>query len=280
MKIVETIDDLRDLRGLYTQSVAFIPTMGALHEGHASLIQISKAHCKHTIVSIFVNPTQFGPNEDFETYPRRREADLALLERLGVDIVFCPQTSEIYQHGIDAATRLYVPHLGQRYCGKSRPTFFEGVCSIVLRLFLIVNPTHAVFGEKDFQQVAIITRMIEDLYLPIVVIRAPIIREQNGLAMSSRNQYLTQTERDTAGKIYAILSRLKNQVAQHVNINHALQAAKNEFLNTNIRVDYLSIIDETTLTEVTTPIPGMRILFAGYVGTTRLIDNLALPQLR
>jgi len=278
MRIVDTIASLRSLRAEYADAVALIPTMGALHEGHLSLIRLAKSQAKHIIVSIFVNPTQFGPNEDFESYPRTRANDLALLENIGVDIVFFPQIHDIYPEGLDYASRLYVPILGHLYCGKSRPSFFEGVCSIVLRLFLITNPTHTVFGEKDFQQVALITRLIKDLYLDIRVIRAPIVREVDGLALSSRNQYLNSDERRIATQIYAVLSELKESLRTPESTIICIQKAKTVLESAGIRLDYLVLINGQTLEETDTAMPESRILFAGYVGKTRLIDNMALPQ--
>lgn len=280
MRVVDTIASLRELRAQYTDTVAFIPTMGALHEGHISLIRLAKANAKHTIVSIFVNPTQFGPNEDFESYPRTREKDLSLLETIGVDIVFFPQAFEIYPRGVSEAARIYIPNLGHRYCGKSRPTFFEGVCSIVLRFFLIINPTYAVFGEKDFQQVALISSLIEDLYLPIHILRGPIVREPDGLAMSSRNQYLSPTERQTAAQIYKTLSELKTTIVTgSAKAENAIQETKTALLGAGIRIDYLVLVNSQTLENlenVETDLAESRILFAGYVGDTRLIDNISI----
>jgi pantoate--beta-alanine ligase len=277
MKIVETFSDLSKHRLAFSGEVALIPTMGALHEGHLALIRLAKSHAKHTIVSIFVNPTQFGPNEDFESYPRSRTKDLMQLEKVGVDIVFFPTTQEVYPNGIHEATRIYVPTIGHLYCGKSRPTFFEGVCSIVLRLFLITKPTHAVFGEKDFQQVTIIKKMITDLYLNIKIIQAPIVREDDGLAMSSRNQYLSEAERQLATEIYNTLIKLQ-KTPQNSNIAAAIQKEVCELERNGIRVDYLSLVEEGSLREITKPTPNSRVLFAGYIGKTRLIDNMPLTQ--
>jgi pantoate--beta-alanine ligase len=236
---------------------------------------MAQTKAEHTVVSIFVNPTQFGPNEDFDNYPRTLEQDLLELENLGVDSVFIPKTTDIYPNGITQATRIYVPEIGQLYCGKSRPGFFEGVCSIVLRLFLLVKPTHAILGEKDFQQLTIIRHMVEDLYLPLEIISAPIVREPSGLAMSSRNKYLTEREKKTASQIYQTLKKMQAEQLS-VDPNNSISSAKKRLADIGIETDYLVIINDKTLLEASPEMPPTRILFAGYLGKTRLIDNLAL----
>jgi pantoate--beta-alanine ligase len=276
MQVVDSIVSLRSIRQSYTSSVAFVPTMGALHEGHLSLIRLAKKHARHVIVSIFVNPTQFGPTEDFDTYPRTREQDLALLAEVGVDLVLLPTLREIYPHGPEAATKVYVPVLGRRYCGQSRPLFFEGVCSVVLRLFHIVNPTHALFGEKDFQQLTLIRQLVEDLYLPIQIVGGPILREPDGLAMSSRNRYLTPQERVLATAIYATLSQLKSTATPQ--IKQQVQDSIAVLEQVGIVTDYLTLVHEKTLEETEIPANDTRLLFAGYVGNTRLIDNISLGE--
>lgn len=274
MQIVEHIAELQRIRRQYTDSVALVPTMGALHEGHLSLIRLAKTQAKHVIVSIFVNPTQFGPTEDFEAYPRTREADLSLLKEAGVDLAFVPTATTIYPKGLQT-TRVYVPQLGDLYCGKSRPLLFEGVCSVVVRLFHIVTPTHAVFGEKDFQQLVIIRQLVADLYLPIQIIGGPIMREEDGLAMSSRNRYLSAEERTQATAIYATLRALSNTTTD-------FGASRTQAIATlathTIRTDYLVLVREDTLEEISIPTQGTRLLFAGYLGNTRLIDNLSLSS--
>ncbi len=274
MHVIENIASLRSIRQTYTESLALVPTMGALHEGHLSLIRLAKKNAEHVIVSIFVNPTQFGPTEDFETYPRTREHDLALLADIGVDVVFFPTIAEIYPNGLASATRVYVPGLGNRYCGKSRPLFFEGVCSVVLRLFHIINPTHAIFGEKDFQQLTLIRKLVEDLYLPIQIIGGPILRESDGLAMSSRNRYLTPEERILATTIYATLSQLKSTATPE--IQQQIQTSVAFLARQGIVTDYLTLVHEKTLEEAERPEKDTRLLFAGYLGKTRLIDNIRL----
>jgi pantoate--beta-alanine ligase len=235
---------------------------------------LAKTQAKHVIVSIFVNPTQFGPTEDFEAYPRTREADLSLLKEAGVDMAFVPTATTIYPKGLQT-TRVYVPQLGDLYCGKSRPLLFEGVCSVVLRLFHIVTPTHAVFGEKDFQQLVIIRQLVEDLYLPIQIIGGPIMREEDGLAMSSRNCYLSAQQRTQAATIYATLCALADT---KVELATSIAKAVTRLATNGIRTDYLTLVREDTLEEISVPTKGTRLLFAGYLGNTRLIDNLSLSS--
>lgn len=274
LTLIHTRSEWQVFRETLHGPMVLVPTMGALHEGHLSLIRLAKSHADHVIVSIFVNPTQFGPNEDFDRYPRTKDADIALLEEMDVTAVFYPSTEDIYPNGPASATRVYVPEWGKRYCGKSRPDFFEGVCSVVLRLFLLVRPTHTIFGEKDFQQAQIITRMAQDLFLPIQIIKAPIVRESDGLAMSSRNRYLSPEDRTKATQIYAMLHALQQTAPSP--ITTALQDSITALAHHGVRTDYLVLIDSTTLEEVTLPTPGTRLLFAGYVGHTRLIDTMAM----
>src|SRR2546429_3079821 len=186
--------------------VAFVPTMGNLHAGHVSLINAARRHGERFVASIFVNPMQFGPNEDFAHYPRTPREDERMLAAAGCDLMFMPEVSEIYPHGAERATRVEVPGLSRMLCGEFRPGHFEGVTTVVAKLFHIVEPDIAVFGEKDFQQLTVIRRMVADLCMPVQIVAAPTVRDSDGLAMSSRNQYLTPEQRGIAPRIYEILT--------------------------------------------------------------------------
>lgn len=281
LAIIETQDGLEAWRRGSPPSarLAFVPTMGALHAGHISLVESAKKHASHVMVSIFVNPTQFGPNEDFEKYPRTLEADLALLNEAGVSAVFVPPVSCIYPQGF--ATNISVGKLGSRWCGAARPGHFDGVATVVARLFGLVKPDVAVFGEKDFQQLAIIKRMALDLALGVEIIGAPIMREEDGLAMSSRNRYLVEKERAIAPAMHAILQQLSAQLstlgeqADTQAIQAMLEAAKNDLFKAGFsKVDYLALVDAESLEPLESLKSPARLLAAAWLGTTRLIDNI------
>ena len=256
-------------------SIGFVPTMGNLHDGHLSLIKIAKQHADVVMLSIFVNPLQFSENEDFDTYPRTLEKDILLAKEMGCDAVFCPNNDELALSNL--GTQVYVPKLGQLYCGQTRPHFFQGVCSIVLRLFNIVQPNIAVFGEKDFQQLMIIKKMVSDLFLPIKILSGPILREGNGLAMSSRNQYLSDKKKEIASKIFETMQYGKHLFNQGQTLSEIIieemkliMLADNEF-----RLDYLTIVD-SHLNEVSLAKKEDRILVAAYLDDCRLIDNMKM----
>lgn len=267
-------------QGNCVHTLGFVPTMGALHEGHLELVKASVTQNHRTLVSIFVNPTQFGPTEDFDTYPKSLEKDLALLNPLGVDAVFTPTINDIYpSHLSDYSTEVYIPALSQKLCGISRPHFFKGVCMVVLRLFNIVRPHHAYFGEKDFQQLSLIKKMVADLFLPITIHGIPIIREADGLAKSSRNQYLTASERTVASAIYKGLCAMREAylagTTDAIRLKHiGLDVLK----DTPIAVEYLEIVNSTNFDRSDMITPENRIMFAGVLGKTRLIDNMGLSQ--
>ena len=258
------------------KKISFVPTMGALHEGHLSLIKHAKNHSDFVIVSIFVNPTQFGPNEDFSSYPRTIDQDKALLESLNIDVLFYPSKQSMYPSSINN-TSITISSWEKLYCGESRPVFFQGICSIVLRLFNIIRPDCALFGLKDFQQYTIIKKMTTDLFLPITILGLPIIRNQDGLALSSRNSYLSNSQLKEAATIYKSLTAAKQHFNENKNITseHLISYIKAN-LAPSIKVDYCVIIDSNSLKEVSDLAPGLRILFAGYLETTRLIDNIEL----
>ncbi|RAP33208.1 pantoate--beta-alanine ligase [Candidatus Marinamargulisbacteria bacterium SCGC AG-410-N11] len=277
MKILKTLSDIKQFhKEKESTNVGFIPTMGALHKGHTSLIEESKKNNKVIIVSIFVNPTQFGPNEDFDKYPKPIDKDLEILNKLQVDYLFLPTKEIVYTNN---PTHIKVPYLSELYCGKTRPQFFEGVCSIVLRLINLIQPKHLFLGQKDFQQYVIIKKMLKDLFLPTIVIPCPIIREKNGLAFSSRNQYLTNHEYQLASQIYKSLTIGKEifKKSNEIDSQQIITKIKNFLQEFNeINIEYLSVINEKSLLDVTTPTTKNRVLFAGKINKTRLIDNIEL----
>jgi pantoate--beta-alanine ligase len=250
--------------------------MGALHDGHISLVRAAKAACDAVVASIFVNPTQFGPNEDFARYPRTFDADCRMLAAEGVDAVFAPSSEEMYPAG--SATFVEVEGLSERLDGKSRPGHFRGVATVVSKLFIAAEPDRAFFGQKDAAQVAVLRRMTADLLLPVEIVVFPIVREPDGLAMSSRNRFLSPNERRQA----LVLSRALEAVrlAQAAGENRASElvavAADCFAEEAEIRIDYIAAVDSATLEPVEDAGPGTLIAVAAWVGTTRLIDNLIL----
>ncbi|MBX9608786.1 MAG: pantoate--beta-alanine ligase [Gammaproteobacteria bacterium] len=265
---------LRDWRreGL---SVALVPTMGNLHEGHISLLVRAREIADRSVVSIFVNPIQFGKGEDYERYPSTLDADKAKLEAAGLDCLFAPNLAELYPGGIEADTRVTVPALSDILCGEFRPGHFSGVATVVSKLFINVQPDYALFGEKDFQQVMVIRRMVRDLLFPVEIIGMPIIREADGLAMSSRNAYLTAEERQVASGIFASLSRAAVELrSQAVGID-ALQARCAEELKAlGMRPEYISVRRATDLAPPAAGDQDLIILAAAWLGGARLIDNV------
>ncbi|MGH7058233.1 MAG: pantoate--beta-alanine ligase [Acetobacteraceae bacterium] len=255
--------------------IAFVPTMGNLHAGHVSLIEAARRHGERFVASIFVNPMQFGPNEDFAHYPRTPTQDARMLSDAGCDLMFMPDVVEIYPNGSERATRVEVPGLSDILCGEFRPGHFEGVATVVAKLFHIVEPDFAVFGEKDFQQLTIIRRMAADLCMPVAIIAAPTVREPDGLAMSSRNQYLTDEERRTAPVIHqtllAAVQRLRAGDRDFAAIERSGTAALER---AGLRPDYFAV---RRANDLSAPDPDARhlvVLTAARLGRARLIDNL------
>jgi len=250
--------------------------MGALHEGHLSLVRAAKAQCDAVAVSIFVNPTQFGPTEDLSKYPRQFDRDCQLLEKEGIDILFAPSVDEIYPHG--QVTWVLVEGLSEKLDGRSRPGHFRGVATIVAKLFNIIEPEAAFFGQKDAAQLAVIRRMVEDLNFPVEIVACPIVRESDGLAMSSRNAYLNRDERGRA----LVLRRSLEQVQQEFQAGERIaakliSAAKEVFAREpQVVLDYFEIVDPDTLDPVERISQKTLVAVAAYVGSTRLIDNLVL----
>ena len=266
--------------------VAFVPTMGYLHEGHLALCDDARAVADFVVMSIFVNPLQFGPGEDFERYPRDIERDAALAAGRGVDLLFAPDVSEMYPGG---ETRVFVTAgaLEDRLCGAYRPGHFRGVLTVVAKLFHMVRPDVAVFGQKDLQQSVLIQRMVTDIDFPVEIRVAPIVREPDGLALSSRNVYLTPEQRAAAPLLFRALNAARDVMASaRATGTTSATGATAEDLFTAARgvivrepaidLQYLAVVDTATLQDVTTPVPGNAIAIAAYLGRTRLIDNLIL----
>lgn len=258
------------------ETVALVPTMGNLHAGHLSLVRAAQREADHTVVSIFVNPTQFAPNEDFDSYPRTLDADLALLRASAADAVFAPSVEAMYPLGPNT-TWVEVDGLGRYLCGASRPTHFRGVTTVVSKLFLIVAPDVAVFGEKDFQQLAILRRMTAELQFPIRIVGAPTWRETDGLALSSRNGFLTESERTRAPLIQQQLQQLKRAIVAGERDYRMLEGAMSATLEAQgFKVDYVSVANVETLAPATPDDRKLLIAAAAYLGKPRLIDNVRL----
>ena len=276
MKIVSDIREMQQLAGHYRQqgkTIGFVPTMGYLHEGHLSLMRRARPQCDILVVSIFVNPTQFGPNEDFERYPRDFERDERLCREVGVDVVFYPTADAMYPRPY--LTYVNVEKLSETMCGASRPRHFRGVTTVVTKLFNIVQPHIAVFGQKDYQQSLIIRQMVRDLNFDVQIDVAPIVREADGLAMSSRNKYLSPEERQQALVLYRSLTRAEELIREgERNVDTLLQAMKTVISEApDARIDYIAIVDAETLEPLSTVRHNTVIALAVYIGTTRLIDN-------
>ena len=279
MKLVATVNEARAaVRDAKRQGkrVGLVPTMGALHAGHISLVRAAKASCDFVAASIFVNPTQFGPKEDYTKYPRTLEADRYKLEAEGVDLVFTPAVEEMYPHG--ATTFVNVDDVSERLDGRSRPGHFRGVATVVAKLFQILEPDVAFFGQKDAAQVAIIRHMVRDLMFPIEIVVAPIVREADGLALSSRNVYLSPEERRQALVLSRALREIETRYrAGERDSNKLIETARAVFATEPaVRVDYIELVDSETLADVATVLAGTLAAVAAFVGTTRLIDNVVL----
>lgn len=276
MDVVRSLEAFRDLRRSWPDQgpeVCLVPTMGALHAGHLSLIEAARKRSDRVVVSIFVNPTQFAPGEDFERYPRPLDRDLKELERLGVGTVLVPEACEMYPAG--HRTRVLVERLGRKLCGASRPTHFQGVATVVLKLFHLVRPQSAFFGQKDAQQSILIRRMVRDLDLDVEVVVCPTVREKDGLAVSSRNRYLSPEERKAAPVLFRSLEWARQEVARGERRAPVLLAGVHGCLaaEARIRVDYAALVDPVDL-EPVDRLEGKSLLaLAAFIGTTRLIDN-------
>jgi pantoate--beta-alanine ligase len=280
MKIISTVGEMRALCAKERKAgkkLGFVPTMGALHEGHVSLARAARKISDVVAASIFVNPTQFAPNEDFAKYPRTLERDCELLEREHVDFLFTPSREEMYPQG--AVTFVVVEELSERLCGKSRPGHFRGVTTIVNKLFNIVQPDLAFFGQKDAAQAAIVRKMVRDLDMGVEVVVCPIVREADGLAMSSRNVYLNSNDRKKAGVLYRALKKVKSHYdAGERNIAKLNESARGVFAEEpEVRLEYVELVDPSTLESARDFSHPVLVAVAAKVGTTRLIDNIVLP---
>ena len=276
MQIFTTEKDLKlFLDSLRNNNIALVPTMGGLHEGHLSLVDKAKSLAEIVIVSIFVNPTQFARGEDFDDYPNTFDSDKLLLESKKVDALFLPSKDEIYPHGTESDYK--VGDIGQILCGAFRPTHFNGVAQVVRRFFEIVNPNYAVFGEKDFQQLLIIKSLVKNLNFKIKIESIPTQREEDGLAMSTRNQYLSDLDREKAPHFYSVLSDTRDALLDGKSIYDAREDALNT-LSRSFEVEYLEILDANNLTQIETKTTKIIIISAIRFGGTRLIDNLVFRR--
>jgi len=281
MKIIESCQEMRNLSLTAQKSgrrVALVPTMGALHDGHLSLLKIASQHCDFTVMSLFVNPTQFGPKEDFSKYPRPFERDCELAKAAGCDCIFAPKPSDMYPENY--STYVTVENITDTLCGASRPSHFKGVTTVVLKLFNIVLPQIAVFGQKDAQQVIVIKRMVQDLNMPLQLITAPIIRENDGLAMSSRNVYLSENERAEAPLIYKSLTEAKALYDSGERGGQAIKNCIQSILDTGrmIKAEYIEVVDTVRISPLEKIDKPVLIAIACRTNEsgTRLIDNIIL----
>lgn len=281
MQIAHTVSELLQQRDAYRQAsakVALVPTMGALHEAHLRLVDEARRHADRVAVSIFVNPLQFGAGEDFGSYPRTLEADAKLLSERGADLLFAPSMAEIYPNGDQHASRVIVPGLSDILCGEFRPGHFSGVATVVLKLFNLVHPHVAVFGEKDYQQLAVIRRMTRDLDVAVEVLGLPTVREGDGLAMSSRNAYLSPEERALAPQLY----RRLRTVAQAATAGAALAALESEAMDglraDGFRPDYVRVLRAADLAPPAAHDRNLVVLAAAWLGRARLLDNVSFRR--
>ena len=283
--LLNTINEVREEVKKWRKEglkVGLVPTMGALHEGHLSLIKKAKAECDKVVVSVFVNPIQFGPSEDFDKYPRTLDADTKLCDGESVDIIFAPTPKEMYGNNRlsnDTLTYIYPPYFFvDKLCGKSRVGHFDGVCTVVMKLFNIVQPDCAYFGQKDAQQVIIIKKMVKDLNIPIEIIQCPIVREESGLALSSRNKYLTEEGKKDALVLSQILNNIKSCYKKGITNIEALKETAYSYLTEKHDLEYLEILDKDTLEEEKNANQNSIALIACKVEGVRLIDNIYFEE--
>lgn len=275
MQIVLNSEELARARAEIAGRLALVPTMGALHAGHMALVAEAKQRADRAAVSIFVNPAQFGAQEDFGRYPRREAEDAAMLENAGCDFLWMPSVQDIYPEGF--STKISVSGVSRRWEGEARPGHFDGVATVVAKLLLSVRPDVALFGEKDFQQLAVIRRMVRDLSLPVEIVAVPTVREADGLALSSRNAYLLPKQREQAIALPRALEGARAAILSGRGVVEALQEAKASLRTCGFsRVDYFALVDADTLEPLDEPQGAMRLIAAAAIGTTRLIDNLVV----
>jgi pantoate--beta-alanine ligase len=275
---VRTVADLRAQLapwGKAGESSALVPTMGALHAGHLSLVTLAKSKADRVVVSIFVNPIQFGPREDFNTYPRDEAGDIEKLGKAGADLVFAPDASEMYPR--DFSTKVSIGDLTEDLCGANRPNHFDGVATVVTKLLLQCAPDMAIFGEKDYQQLLVIKHLVRDLNIPVEILGGEIVRENDGLALSSRNAYLSPSERETAPLLHQTISEVAASLVRGEGADAACVAGRFKLEAAGFRVDYVAVRDPDTLKPLSGPVKRARVLAAAYLGKTRLIDNVPVP---
>ena len=275
MEVVSEIGALRERREAMHGSVGLVPTMGNLHEGHLALVQEAREQCANVVATIFVNPTQFAPSEDFASYPRTLREDLERLEGARVDVVFAPDTDEMYPRGREGLTMVSAPALADTLCGAARPGHFDGVATVVAKLLHLAQPHRAFFGEKDWQQLAIIRAMGRDLDMATQIVGVPTVRHSDGLALSSRNQYLTPEERDRAALIYRKLCGIRDAIDGGEGDFAELEAhASRDLATAGFKVDYVAVRDAERLVAPDRHTESLRILAAARLGRARLIDNV------
>lgn len=282
---MRTVNSLRELRTILRgyrregKTIGLVPTMGNLHDGHISLVRKACEAADVVVTSIFVNPMQFGASEDLDSYPRTLEDDQRQLEAAGNTLVFAPGVEEIYPQGLVQQTKVVVPEVSDGHCGASRPGHFEGVATVVTMLLNMVQPDIAVFGEKDFQQLAVIRKLVRDLMIPVEVIGAPTVRETDGLAKSSRNGYLNESERAIAPAVYRALQDSADKLGNGRSDFGVIEREATEALSAaGLRPDYFNIVNSDTLKPATAEDTELTILVAAFLGTTRLIDNLSVSR--
>lgn len=279
IETVRTVSNLPARVGAWRaagHTIALVPTMGAIHEGHLSLVARAKSLAQRVVTSLFVNPLQFGPSEDFYAYPRDEARDAEILIAAGSDLLYVPSGDEMYPPGF--STTVHVADLTADLCGAARPNHFDGVATVVTKLLLQCEPDIAVFGEKDYQQLLVIKRLVRDLNIPVDIVGAPIVREPDGLALSSRNAYLSPTERKIAPVLNATIVEVANDLAVGRGADDASEAARFKLEAHGFRVDYVAVRDPETLAPLHGPVKRARVLAAGYLGKTRLIDNVPMPR--
>lgn len=280
MQHIEAIEDLRVALRPWRrggESIAFVPTMGNLHAGHLDLVSRARTLADRTVVSIFVNPLQFGPREDYAAYPRTLDRDREQLRAAGADILFAPSVATIYPQNLQAVTRVHVPELSDILCGAFRPGHFEGVATVVAKLFNLVQPDIAIFGKKDYQQLRLIERMARDLAIPVSIVGVPTVREPDGLAMSSRNQYLSPQERALAPALYTCLTGIARQITKGVSDYSRLGGeAMQELERSGFKPQYVEVRKAVDLSKPEAGERELVVLGAAYMGRTRLIDNLEI----
>jgi pantoate--beta-alanine ligase len=280
LEIIRSKEELQELTAAWRhhdEHIALVPTMGNLHAGHASLVETARKHAERVVVTVYVNPTQFGEGEDFDEYPRTLDKDTRRLKQVRADALFVPDDLTVYPFGHECATVVSVPGLTQNFCGSTRPGHFDGVTSVVARLFAIVQPDVAVFGQKDFQQQLVIRYMTEDLNLPIRIITAPTVREKDGLAMSSRNAYLSDADRKIAPQLHEVLAAIGKELQNGNRSFEQLQSEGAERLTAlGFRVDYLAIRRAENLADPNRDCDELVVLAAANLGKARLIDNVVV----